>query len=81
MPHKIEQIWCWVATEPDGSEGLPAMQMGDFMAPLIAADEARLKSLDAMAHEIAERTGQRLTLYKFMGERRLIKTIDPAVNH
>jgi hypothetical protein len=85
MP-KIEEMYAYIAHEkgdPD-DEGLTAFKMPamgfkpEQWAPMVGADEARMKSLKSMAQQIANTTGQRITLAKF-SVRTDIETIEPAV--
>jgi hypothetical protein len=67
MP-RIDAIWAFVSVDPDdGNEGvLSAPLLGPgTQVPLIAADEARLKSLWPIARMIASRSGMRCQLVKF----------------
>ena len=47
-PKKIEEIYAWIVTDTDGSEGVPAQLMGQgamaTWAPAIGADRARIDS-------------------------------------
>ena len=44
-PKTIDAMYAWIATEPDGGEGVCAARIGDMMMPLIGADVDRAKSL------------------------------------
>jgi len=48
VPKKIDELWAWICTETDGSEGVPAISMNlngvDHMAPMIGADRDRVES-------------------------------------
>lgn len=48
-PHIITEIYAWIATEADGGEGIPAMNVGNMMLPLIGADELRVAHINEMA--------------------------------
>ena len=54
---KIERIYAWVATEPDGGEGIVSAQLGDTHFPLIGADKARIESLREYAQLAGKVTG------------------------
>lgn len=79
MP-KIEVMYAYIAHEkgdPD-KEGLTAFlpsPSGQWM-PMVGADEERMASLKPMAQELANATGQRITLVKF-SDRTELETIDP----
>jgi hypothetical protein len=45
MPQSIDALYAWVATNPDGNEGVCSMQLGAVHMPLIGADMDRVKSL------------------------------------
>jgi hypothetical protein len=38
---RIETIYAWIATEPDGGEGVCSMQAGEIHLPMIGADGER----------------------------------------
>lgn len=66
MP-KIEVIYAYITTEegPD-DEGIVAAKIGGIWHPLIGADEARIRSLKPVAMRVAQVTGKRITLVKFI---------------
>lgn len=64
MPLKIDELYAFIAEEPDG-EGLAAHQLGAMMMPLIGADAARVDSLRALAQHVADQTGRPLRLCRF----------------
>jgi hypothetical protein len=58
-------LYAWVATEPDGGEGVCSAQIGDIHFPLVGADMDRMKSVRDFA-EIAHRaTGYPVRLVRF----------------
>jgi hypothetical protein len=67
MP-RIDAIWAFLSIDPeDGNEGVlagPLLGPGSVV-PLIAADEARLKSLTPTAEQIARISGRVVRLVKF----------------
>jgi len=83
MP-KIEAMYAYIAHEKEdpNDEGLTAFLMpamgfkGEQWAPMVGADEARMISLKPMAQEIANTTGQKITLVKF-SVRADLETIEP----
>ncbi|KKL06120.1 hypothetical protein LCGC14_2599210 [marine sediment metagenome] len=85
MP-KIEAMYVYIAHEKGDSddEGLCAFKvpaMGfekEQWIPMVGADEARMMSLKEKAQEIANSTGQKITLVKF-SVRTELETIIP--NH
>ena len=62
---KITEIGAWIATEEDGTEGIPAMSIDGLMMPLIGADATRIESLKPYAETIAKATGATLTFKRF----------------
>ncbi len=81
MP-KIEEMYAYIAHEkgdPD-DEGLTAIMapIGGFTQwmPMVGADEARMMSLKEKAQEIANTTGQKITLVVF-SVRTDLETIEP----
>jgi len=69
---KIERLYAWIATEPDGGEGVCSMQLGDMHMPLIGADTARIESLAPQAAMIARTSGYPVRLVEF-STRRVIR--------
>lgn len=59
MPQKIEELFAWVATETDGSDGIMAAPMpiqGQMMlVPLVGADRVRVECYRATAEAIRRR--------------------------
>lgn len=82
MP-KIEAMYAYITHEkgdPD-DEGVtafmpPSMRPMRQWMPMVGADEERMASLRPMAQELANATGQRITLVKF-SVRTDLETIDP----
>ena len=83
MP-RIEELYAYIAHEkgdPD-DEGLCAFKvpaMGfekEQWMPMVGADEARMMSLKKKAQEIANITGQKITLVKF-STKTVLETIEP----
>lgn len=72
----IDEIWAFISVGPDGEEGVCAVQMGDTMMPLIAADETRLADLRPFAEVLAAIDGSPITLARF-GHRVDLETIEP----
>ena len=53
-PKKIEELFAWVVTEPDGGEGIPAVTLpGIGTTPMIGGDRARIESLRGYALDVA----------------------------
>jgi hypothetical protein len=65
MPKTIDALYAWVATEPDGGEGVCSMQLGAVHMPLIGADMDRVKSLRARAEFVRRVSGCPVRLVRF----------------
>ena len=63
---RIEHVWAWITSDEYG-EGVCGFldQRHNQWIPLIAADQARLKSLRQYAIEIAQTSGRTVKLVKF----------------
>lgn len=61
----IDALYAWVATEPDGGEGVCSAQIGDTHYPLVGADMARIKSYRQHAELIHRMTGHPVRLVRF----------------
>ena len=78
MP-RIEEMYAYIAHEKGdpNDEGLTAMMIpGMGSAPMVGADEARMASIKPIAQELANTTGQTVTLVKF-SVRTDLETIEP----
>ena len=64
-PLGLGDAYAYIATEEDGTEGLPAVVIKGRWYPLLAADPVRLKDLHAMADGIAAESGRTMQLVKF----------------
>ena len=63
-PKTIDALYAWIATEPDGGEGVCSAQIGDTHFPLVGADIDRVKSLRAYAL-VRHATGYPIRLARF----------------
>jgi hypothetical protein len=64
---RIERIYAWICTEPDGTEGIPAVEgpsIGQVM-PLVGADRERIESFRAEAVAVARGMGLPVRLVCF----------------
>lgn len=68
---RIEQVWAFLATDDDGTEGIVSILRGSHWMPLIAADERRLTDLTPLVEKIVNQTGQRIELVKFRWRERI----------
>lgn len=63
---KIERLFAWIATEPDGGEGVCAVNIpGVGWTPLVGADGERIASYRAYAGEVRAATGRPVRLVAF----------------
>lgn len=74
---RIDKIWAFLSVDEAGNEGVCAGPLaGPFsLVPFIAADEARLKSLEPFVVAIAIATGMKIKLVEF-SSRTEVRTID-----
>jgi hypothetical protein len=65
----LTELYAWVCTEPDGSEGIIAASMpaagGAMMMPLVGGDLARMRSLRHWAEQTRRDTGWPVRLMRF----------------
>jgi len=74
---RIEGLWAWLYIDDDGSEGVPAIRTPDgWLMPLMGGDEARMRSMQYAAQEIANSTGRPVELCVFL-QRQHVATADP----
>jgi hypothetical protein len=62
---RIETIYVWIETEPDGGEGLCSMQAGEIHSPMIGADGKRIESPRPYAQRVRRMTGHPIRLVRF----------------
>ncbi len=67
MPKTIDALYVWVATEPNGDEGVVAASIGEMMMPLVGADIDRVKSLRRFAEMARRESGYPIHLVRFFG--------------
>ena len=65
MPQTIDALYAWVATEPDGGEGVCSMTLGNIHYPLVGADMDRIKSFRKHAEFLREATGYPVRLVRY----------------
>jgi hypothetical protein len=74
---RIDEVWLFVSVDETGEGVCAAPLMGaGSLVPLIAADEARLKSLIPIARQIARESGKRVKLIK-LSQRTELMTFEP----
>lgn len=73
---KIKKMWAFIATEPDGTEGVCALRVGNDWMPMVAADQDRVESLKVAAQQIANHSGATIQLVEF-DVRRNVERIHP----
>ena len=66
-PHKIERLFAWICQDETGEDGIPAVEVGGQMVPLIGSDMARMESLRTAAMSVvAEGKPIRLCMFSQM---------------
>jgi hypothetical protein len=75
MPLKIDEMYAFIAKDPDGGEGLAAFLTNEGWQPMVGADMARVHLLKPIAEKLAKNTGQPIKLVKFT-TRTEIETIE-----
>lgn len=65
MAQTIDALYAWVATEPDGGEGVCAAQIDREILPLVGADIDRARALRPYAKTAREATGYPVRLVRF----------------
>ena len=77
MPQTIDEMYAWVLTHPDGSEGVPAaMGASGMWLPLIGADKDRMESFRGYATELAAVENRTISLARF-SSREDLERIEP----
>lgn len=64
---KIEKLYAWVATEPDGGEGVCAVHIPALggMVPLVGADRERIESYRPHAEQTRKASGYPVRMVEF----------------
>ncbi len=62
---KIEALYAWVATDPDGQEGVIAANLDGMAMPLVGGDMDRMKSLREFAEAARRKTGYPVSLMRY----------------
>jgi hypothetical protein len=71
---RIDEVYLFVSIDETGEGVCAAPLMGpDSLVPLIAADEARLKSLVPVARQLAKMTGGKIKLIKFTAREEIME--------
>lgn len=66
MASKIGVIYAWVATEPDGSEGICSAERDDGVnIPLVGTDLAGMRAMRRYAELVRQGTGYTVRLVRF----------------
>ena len=77
-PKAITEMWAWVCTEPDGDEGIPAIETPMGVMPLVGADRDRIESLRPHAISVAHDLGLPVRLIRFHGLE-VVDRIEPPI--
>ncbi|MFA6972511.1 MAG: hypothetical protein WC208_14095 [Gallionella sp.] len=78
MDKIINEIFAFVATETDGSEGIIGMNLDGQWFPLVGANMARVNSLYPVAKEIQLRTGRPFRVLKFSNKQDITEEVRRA---
>jgi hypothetical protein len=71
----ITELYAWVATEPDGSEGIVVVTLvGGMIMPLVGGDQDRMQSLRGHAEAARRNTGFPIRLVRF-GHREVLEEL------
>jgi hypothetical protein len=80
-PFKITELYAWIGADLiTGEEGIPAVERGGVIWPMVGADAVRVESLRPDAAKIAAATGVTLRLVKFSTKTEL-EVINPPTSH
>lgn len=69
---KIDHFWAFIMVDEDNNEGVPAIQVGERIMPLVCADVDRVDSFRAIAKRLAV-DGNQIKLVKF-SQREVLET-------
>ncbi len=72
---RIDQMFAFIVLDEDGTEGIPAVEHGEHLVPLVGADMARVSSLRAIVLADPRLKGYRVTLVTFT-HRETLEVID-----
>lgn len=65
LPYKIEQIFAFISTDEDGSEGVIGFETHGVFMPLVGADMDRIESLKPIVQQVANMTQKQVRLCRF----------------
>ncbi len=77
MNDKITEMFAFVCTDKDGSDGIPAVQTGHFLAPLLGTDMKRIDSVRPVAQALADDKGVAMKLVRF-SQIEVLETLTPS---
>lgn len=77
LPYKIEQIFAFISTDEDGSEGVIGYATHGVFMPLVGADMERIESLRPIAQQVANITHKQVSLCRFH-QREELEVITPT---
>jgi len=76
MKEIIDEIFAFVATEEDGSEGVIASAMNGQWFPFVGADMARVKSLYPLAKMVEKETGRPFKILHFTSKKDITAEVE-----
>lgn len=62
---RIDVMYAYICLDEDGTEGVPALEMGGNSYPLMGADMAMAAMLRPYAMKISKQMGKKVTLCRF----------------
>lgn len=71
MPKIIEEMFCFIATEENGDEGIPAFGGNGMFYPMVGADLERVEQLKPIAAQIAKVSNKKIRVVKFTSKEEL----------
>lgn len=63
--NKIDKMYAFVATDPNGSEGVMGFMSDGVLVPMVGADMRRIDSLKPFADLIAQKAGVEYKILRF----------------
>lgn len=65
MKKIIDEIFAFTIITEDDIEVVPAIELGDFIHPMVGSDMDRIQSLTGLAKKVQSDSGKTIRLYRF----------------
>ena len=65
MSGEIDTVYAWVCTEPDGTQGIPATNVGPEIYPLLSSKRHVAEMMVPWAQAAADKSGNPIRLLQF----------------